>query len=115
MVASVPADRTGWHPYGNPDRSALAAMGIVELVLHTRDILGAHQIDYQAPAQIVAPCLDRIFAHALRCDDPWHDLLAATGRTRKARARLALGLHRQERALIHLTAALGWPAGSMCC
>jgi hypothetical protein len=81
VTASVPADRTGWHPYGNPDRSALAAMGIVELVLHTRDILGAHHIDYRAPAQIVAPCLERIFPHATRSDDPWHDLLAATGRT----------------------------------
>jgi hypothetical protein len=85
VVASVPADRTGWHPYGNADRSALAAMGIVELVLHTRDILGAHHIDYRAPAPIVAPCLERIFAHALRSDDPWHDLLAATGRTPESR------------------------------
>lgn len=85
VVASVPADRTGWHPYGNPDRSALAAMGIVELVLHTRDILGAHHIDYRAPDQIVAPCLERIFAHAERSDDPWHDLLAATGRTPESR------------------------------
>lgn len=81
VIAGAPADRTGWHPYGNPDRSALAAMGIVELVLHTRDILGAHHIDYRAPAHLVAPCLDRIFAHAERSDDPWQDLLAATGRT----------------------------------
>lgn len=85
VVASVPADRTGWHPRGNPDRSALAAMGIVELVLHTHDILGAHHIDYRAPAEIVAPCLDRIFAHATRSDDPWRDLLAATGRTAESR------------------------------
>ncbi|KUL25325.1 DinB family protein [Actinoplanes awajinensis] len=85
VIASAPADRTGWHPYGNPDRSALAAMGIVELVLHTHDILGAHHIDYRAPAQLVAPCLDRIFAHADRSDDPWHDLLAATGRTPQSR------------------------------
>lgn len=87
VIASVPADRTGWHPYGNPDRSALAAMGVVELVLHTRDILGAHHIDYRAPAQIVAPCLERIFAHAVRSDDPWHDLLAATCRTPETRGR----------------------------
>ena len=87
VIASVPADRTGWHPYGNPDRSALAAMGVVELVLHTRDILGAHHIDYAAPAQLVAPCLDRIFAHAERSDDPWQDLLAATGRTPESRGR----------------------------
>lgn len=85
VIASAPADRTGWHPYGNPDRSALAAMGIVELVLHTSDIMGAHHIDYRAPAQLVAPCLDRIFAHAKRSDDPWQDLLAATGRTPDSR------------------------------
>jgi hypothetical protein len=87
VIASAPADRTGWHPYGNPDRSALAAMGIVELTLHTHDILGAHQINYQAPAQIVTPCLERIFAHAVRSDDPWHDLLTATGRTPESRGR----------------------------
>ncbi|MEU4243263.1 DinB family protein [Actinoplanes sp. NPDC026619] len=87
VIASVPADRTGWHPYGNPDRSALAAMGIVELALHTRDILGAHHLDHRAPAPIVEPCLERIFAHATRSDDPWHDLLAATGRTPESRGR----------------------------
>jgi hypothetical protein len=85
VIASAPADRIGWHPYGDPDRSALAAMGIVELVLHTSDILGAHHLDYRAPAQLVAPCLDRIFAHAERSDDPWQDLLAATGRTPDSR------------------------------
>jgi len=35
----------------------------------------------------VAPCLERIFAHAVRSDDPWHDLLAATGRTPESRGR----------------------------
>ncbi len=48
-------------PYGDPDRSALAAMGIVELVLHSSDILRAHDIDYHAPEEVVEPCLARIF------------------------------------------------------
>lgn len=81
VVATAPPDRIGWHPYGNPDRSALASMGIVELVLHTHDILSAHSIDYRGLAEVVSPSLDRIFPHATRTDDPWHDLLTATGRT----------------------------------
>lgn len=81
VVTTAPADRIGWHPYGNPDRSALAAMGIVELVLHTHDILSAHGIDYSGPEEVVARSLDRIFPHATRTEEPWHDLLAATGRT----------------------------------
>lgn len=85
VVASVPIDRVGWHPYGNPDRSALAAMGIVELVLHTRDILAAHDIDYRAPSTVIDRSMDRIFATAVRSADPWNDLLRATGRTEETR------------------------------
>lgn len=81
VVAAAPADRIGWHPYGNPDATGLAAMGIAETTLHTRDILTAHGIDYRPDDAIVARVLDRIFPAAARTGDAWHDLLAATGRT----------------------------------
>jgi hypothetical protein len=87
VVAGVPADRVGWHPYGNPDRTALAAMGIAELTLHTFDILSAHGIDYAPPSDAVAETLDRIFPRAVRTDNPWTDLLTATGRTPESRGR----------------------------
>ncbi|CAL8899801.1 hypothetical protein KVA01_03190 [Kocuria varians] len=81
VVASVPADRIGWHPFGNPDRSGLAAMGIVELTVHTHDILAAHHRPYRAPDVVVHRAMNRIFADARRSGDVWHDLLRATGRT----------------------------------
>lgn len=87
VVATAPVDRVGWHPYGDPDRSALAAMGIVELVLHSSDILRAHDIAYAAPDEVAGPCLARIFPDAPRGREPWQDLLAATGRTAETRGR----------------------------
>jgi len=87
VIATAPADRIGWHPFGDPDRTALAAMGITELVLHTHDILTAHDMDYRGPEGPVSKSLDRIFPHATttRTQDSWHDLLTATGRTAETR------------------------------
>ena len=85
VVSAAPVDRVGWHPYGNPDRSALTAMGIVELVLHTYDILSAHGIDYRGLVNPVSSGLGRIFPRATRSNDPWQDLLTATGRTSETR------------------------------
>ncbi|MGH3448168.1 MAG: DinB family protein, partial [Nocardioidaceae bacterium] len=83
VVATAPPERVGWHVWGYPDASALAAMGITEATLHTYDILRPHAIDYRPDDAIVGRVLDRIFPDAERTDDPWHDLLAATGRTPK--------------------------------
>ncbi|MCP3425766.1 DinB family protein [Rothia sp. AR01] len=87
VVASAPPDRIGWHPHGRPDRSGLAAMGIVELALHASDILRAQGIAYRAEDDVVTACLDRIFPAAPRTGDPWRDLLAATGRTPETKGR----------------------------
>lgn len=85
VVATAPPDRIGWHPMGEPDATGLAAMGITELTLHTHDILATHGIAYRPADAIVARVLDRIFPEAERSADPWHDLLAATGRTPETR------------------------------
>lgn len=85
VVATAPPDRIGWHPYGDPDATGLAAMGIVETTLHTLDILAAHGIAYQPDREIIGRVLDRLFPTAVRTDDPWHDLLTATGRTPETR------------------------------
>lgn len=87
VVASVPPDRVGWHPYGDSNRAGFAAMGLTELVLHTYDILTAHGVAYRADDAIVARVLDRIFPGAARTADPWHDLLRTTGRTDDTRGR----------------------------
>lgn len=85
VVATAPPERVGWHPYGEPDATGLAAMGIAETTLHTRDILASHGIDYRADDAIIGRVLDRIFPDTKRSRDPWHDLLAATGRTLSTR------------------------------
>ncbi|BCJ38517.1 hypothetical protein Athai_60200 [Actinocatenispora thailandica] len=85
VVATAPPDRIGWHPYGNPDATALAAMGITETALHAYDILRAHGIDHRPDEAIVGRVLDRIFPKAARTGDAWHDLLTATGRTADTR------------------------------
>ncbi|HET9500347.1 MAG TPA: DinB family protein [Marmoricola sp.] len=85
VVATAPAERIGWHGYGNPDATGLAAMGITETVLHAHDILQAHGLDYRPDDSILTRVLHRIFPDVVPTDDPWHDLLAATGRTPETR------------------------------
>ena len=81
VTATAPPERRGFHPSGLSDRSGFAAMGVVEAVCHAHDILSAHHVDYNADPRVCAAVLDRLFPDATRTDDPWHDLLAATGRT----------------------------------
>lgn len=85
VTATAPPERRGFHPAGVSDRSGFAAMGIVEAVCHAHDILTAHAVDYRPDGGICDQVLDRLFPDAARTDDPWHDLLAATGRTPETR------------------------------
>lgn len=85
VTATAPPDRRGFHPWGMADRTGFAAMGIVEAVAHAHDILSAHDRTYAADADVCARVLDRLFPHAGRTDNPWLDLLAATGRTPQTR------------------------------
>ncbi|MFG3499013.1 GNAT family N-acetyltransferase [Streptomyces sp. NPDC047928] len=82
VVRTTPSDVRAWHPYGMAGPDGFAAMGVVEVLLHTYDMLCAlGDPDWQPPAHLCARVLDRIFPHAPRTDDPWRDLLWATGRT----------------------------------
>ncbi|HET8599234.1 MAG TPA: DinB family protein [Segeticoccus sp.] len=87
VVATAPADRIGWHNYGDSDRVGFAAMGAAETVLHAHDILTAQAVDYRPDDGVVSRVLDRIFPEATRTDDPWRDLLTATGRTPETRGK----------------------------
>ena len=87
VTTTAPPERRGFHPFGLSDRTGFAAMGIVEAAVHAHDILSAHDVRYAADAGICARTLDRLFPYAARTDDPWHDLLAATGRTPQTRGR----------------------------
>jgi hypothetical protein len=85
VTATAPPERRGFHPFGLSDRTGFAAMGIVEAVAHGYDILSAHGVDHRADAHVCRLALDRLFPTAARTDDPWQDLLAATGRTPETR------------------------------
>ncbi len=85
VTATAPPERRGFHPSGLSDRTGFAAMGIVEAVAHAFDILSAHGVDYRADARVCRLALDRLFPATARTDDPWQDLLAATGRTPRTR------------------------------
>ena len=81
VVATAPPERRGRHPSGSTDAAGLAAMGITEAALHTWDILRAHDRVFRTDAGVIDRVMARIFPTAARTDDPWHDLLNATGRT----------------------------------
>lgn len=81
VTATAPAARRGFHPSGLSDASGFAAMGVTETVLHGWDVLMALGQDYQPDAEVCRRVLNRLFPAVVLTDDPWHDLLAATGRT----------------------------------
>jgi Mycothiol maleylpyruvate isomerase N-terminal domain len=85
VCATAPPERRGFHPRGTADASGFAAMGITECVLHAFDVLTAMDVPYAADPAVCAKVLDRLFTGANRTDDPWHDLLAASGRTPETR------------------------------
>ena len=87
-----PPSASGWHPYGMADAEATAAMGIVELLVHTHDICQGLDTTWAGPRRPTVRALQRLFPdvtdtiHAtthVTVDvdvDPWRTLLWATGR-----------------------------------
>lgn len=54
----------GWHPYGVSDGPGFAAMGAVEVLVHTYDIARGLGLEWRPPATLCAPLLGRLFPHA---------------------------------------------------
>jgi hypothetical protein len=50
-----------WHPWGHSDGPGFAAMGIVELVVHTYDIARAFDLGWQPPDALCRAAADRLF------------------------------------------------------
>lgn len=69
-----------WHPWGRSDGPGFAAMGIVELMVHTRDIAGAFAIDWTPPHRLCRPALERLFPEAPTGHDAAATLMWCTGR-----------------------------------
>ena len=80
VVRTAPEDVEVWHPYGMADTSAVAAMGIVELLVHTDDICRGLGLVREPPDPMCAQVLSRLFPEAPG-PGSWGTLLWATGRT----------------------------------
>ncbi|MEU7556147.1 GNAT family N-acetyltransferase [Streptomyces sp. NPDC044571] len=81
VAAARPGDRA-WHPYGTVGPDGYAAVGVLEMLVHTRDILGGLGVRDQEPdASLCAQVLDLLFPQVPRgIAGPWQTLLWATGR-----------------------------------
>jgi hypothetical protein len=87
LLRVAPEGATGWHPYGVADAGDTAAMGVIELMVHTWDICQGLGVEWAAPQEPSRRVLDRVFLDVDRADpalsgvDSWRTLLWATGRT----------------------------------
>jgi uncharacterized protein (TIGR03083 family) len=81
VVRTAPPDIEVWHPYGMADASAVTAMGIVELLVHTDDICRGLGLAWEPPDAVCARVLSRLFPDVRQGSSPWGTLLWATGRT----------------------------------
>jgi hypothetical protein len=78
--ATDPSARA-YHPWGNSDVEGYLAMGVVESLVHTFDIVAALGDDWRPPNALAAPALRRIFPAVGPDDERAGDLLLwATGR-----------------------------------
>jgi hypothetical protein len=78
VAGAGPGDR-GYHIFGTSDADGFAAMGVVETLVHTYDIARGLGLDWNPPARLCAPALDRLFP-AAPAGDPSAVLLWCTGR-----------------------------------
>ncbi len=78
------ADPNVWvtHPWGRADRTAIAAMGCDETLIHTWDACRAAAFHFRPADDVCRTVLDRLFPWAPTDTDPWETLLWANGRRR---------------------------------
>ena len=80
MINAVPPERRSFHPYGPSDASGFAAMGVVEVLVHTHDVATGLDLAWAPPADLCRGALSRLFPGAPSAGEPWPTLLWATGR-----------------------------------
>lgn len=73
-------DLIAWHPLGPADPAGWIAMGIVDGLVHTWDITAALGSDWQPPANLCTPAIERLFPDAPQGFDPTETLLWCAGR-----------------------------------
>jgi hypothetical protein len=80
MVRTTPSRVRSHHGFGASDPEGFAAMGLVETLVHTRDLTDGLGLDWSPPADVCSRVLARLFPDAPLDRDPWPTLLWATGR-----------------------------------
>jgi uncharacterized protein (TIGR03083 family) len=78
-VESADPGARGWHPYGTSDPDGFAAMGVVEVLVHTFDMAKGLGLDWTPPTALCEPVLRRLFPQA-PSGDPAAVLLYCCGR-----------------------------------
>jgi hypothetical protein len=90
LVTTVPAGTRAYHIFGLADPEGFAAMGVVEILVHMRDVAAGLGIDWTPPEELCGRVLFRLFPDAPSATPRWETLLWATGRGEMAgRERLA--------------------------
>ncbi|CAN7346437.1 maleylpyruvate isomerase N-terminal domain-containing protein [Terrabacter sp. LjRoot27] len=77
--AAAPDRLRAWHPAGVADAEGFAAMGVVEVLVHTHDIALGLGLGWAPPQQLSRPVLPRLFPQAPD-GDPTEVLLWCCGR-----------------------------------
>jgi hypothetical protein len=80
-VRAAPPETRGYHVFGHADAEGFAAMGIVEVLVHTADIATGLNVPWHPPTEVCARVLTRLFPEIPATTEPWQTLLWATGRT----------------------------------
>ncbi|GAA3343738.1 hypothetical protein GCM10020358_44140 [Amorphoplanes nipponensis] len=80
MVEVTPADVRAHHVYGASDPEGFAAMGVVETLVHMRDVAAGLELPWEPPEELCVRVLHRLFPGAPATGDRWPALLWATGR-----------------------------------
>ena len=82
MVTVSPPDLRAYHPFGLADPEGWAAIGLVELIVHMRDVAGGLGATWQPDEDLCGRILDRVFAplELPAGGTRWQTLLWATGR-----------------------------------
>ena len=80
MVRVTSPQVRAYHVYGASDPAGFAAMGIVETLVHTYDVVTGLDLAWSPPGEVCERTLRRLFPEAPTDQDPWGTLLWATGR-----------------------------------
>lgn len=76
---AAPDGLRAWHPAGIADAEGFAAMGAVELLVHTHDVADGLGLGWTPARELTGPVLARLFPHA-PAGDPTEVLLWCCGR-----------------------------------